>query len=165
MQWLGPRGVEMRIDHVDGRTGGSYRSVHTADGQEHGRGCSDEVRSPEVVVQTFIWQGRPDGVALERLVLEDLRDGRTRLTAMSLVDSFRGPRRRPRRLSAPPGLAPGGGTTDTASRPHRRRLAMTLPTPFPGPDPLPPDPITPVEPSPLRPAPTPTDPDPERPLP
>jgi len=29
-----------------------------------------------------------DGVALERLVFEDLGDGRTRLTASSLVDSF-----------------------------------------------------------------------------
>jgi uncharacterized protein YndB with AHSA1/START domain len=30
----------------------------------------------------------PDGVALEKLQLEDLGDGRTRLTATSLVDSF-----------------------------------------------------------------------------
>ena len=32
----------------------------------------------------------PDGVALERLVFEDLGDGRTRLAATSLVDSFEG---------------------------------------------------------------------------
>jgi hypothetical protein len=30
----------------------------------------------------------PDGVALEKLVLEDLGNGRTRLTASSLCDSF-----------------------------------------------------------------------------
>ncbi|MET0489301.1 MAG: polyketide cyclase, partial [Acidimicrobiales bacterium] len=30
----------------------------------------------------------PEGVALETLHLEDLGDGRTRLTATSLVDSF-----------------------------------------------------------------------------
>ena len=30
----------------------------------------------------------PDSVALEKLVLEDLGDGRTRLTSTSLVDSF-----------------------------------------------------------------------------
>ncbi|MFP5371939.1 MAG: polyketide cyclase, partial [Actinomycetes bacterium] len=34
------------------------------------------------------FEGFPDGVALEKLVLEDLGDGRTRLTATSLVDSF-----------------------------------------------------------------------------
>ena len=32
--------------------------------------------------------GFPDQVALEKLVLEDLGNGRTRLTATSLVDSF-----------------------------------------------------------------------------
>lgn len=41
---------------------------------------------------------------------------------------------------------------------------MTLPTPFPQPDPLLPDPITPVEPRPLSPIPTPTDPEPAPPL-
>jgi hypothetical protein len=34
------------------------------------------------------FDGEPDGVALERLLLEDLGDGRTRLTSTSLVDSF-----------------------------------------------------------------------------
>lgn len=29
-----------------------------------------------------------DGVAVEKLILEDVGDGRTRLTATSLVDSF-----------------------------------------------------------------------------
>lgn len=42
---------------------------------------------------------------------------------------------------------------------------MTLPAPFPLPDPLPPDPITPVEPRPLPPIPTPTDPEPAPPEP
>ena len=88
-QWLGPRGLEMKIDHYDCRTGGSYRYVHTSDGEEYGfRGCFHEVRPSEVIVQTFTFEGQPDGVALERLVLEDLGGGHTRLTATSLVDSF-----------------------------------------------------------------------------
>ena len=41
-------------------------------------------------MQSFTFEGFPDGVALERLVLEDLGDGRTRLTSTSLVDSFEG---------------------------------------------------------------------------
>ena len=41
---------------------------------------------------------------------------------------------------------------------------MTLPTPFPQPDPLPPDPIAPVEPRRLSPIPTPTGPEPAPPL-
>ena len=89
VQWLGPRSTEMRIDHYDCRTGGSYRYVHLSDGNEYGfHGCFHEVRPSEVIVQTFTFEGEPDGVALERLVLEDLGDGRTRLTATSLVDSF-----------------------------------------------------------------------------
>ena len=39
-------------------------------------------------MQTFTFEGVPDGVALEKLRFEDLGDGRTRLTATSLVDSF-----------------------------------------------------------------------------
>ena len=91
VQWLGPRGLEMRIDHYDCRTGGSYRYVHSSDGEEYGfHGCFHEVRPGEVIVQTFTFEGMPDGVALERMDFEDLGDGRTRLTATSLVDSFEG---------------------------------------------------------------------------
>jgi uncharacterized protein YndB with AHSA1/START domain len=90
VQWLGPRSTTMRVDHFDCRTGGSYRYVHVSDdGQEHGfHGCFHEVRPSSVIVQTFTYEGFPDGVALERLELDDLGDGRTRLTATSLVDSF-----------------------------------------------------------------------------
>ena len=41
-------------------------------------------------MQTFTYEGEPDGVALETLRFEDLGDGRTRLHAQSLVDSFEG---------------------------------------------------------------------------
>ncbi|MEP6695375.1 MAG: SRPBCC family protein [Pseudonocardiales bacterium] len=88
-QWLGPRRHEMRIEHYDCRTGGSYRYVHSSDGEEYGfHGCFHEVRPAQLIVQTFCFEGFPDGVALERLVLTDLGDGRTRLEATSLVDSF-----------------------------------------------------------------------------
>ncbi len=90
VRWNGPRGLTMEVDHYDCRTGGAYRYVHTdGDGEVYGfRGCFHEVRPSEVIVQTFTFEGFPDGVALERLVLEDIGGGRTRLTATSLVDSF-----------------------------------------------------------------------------
>ena len=91
VQWLGPRRHEMRIDHYDCRTGGSYRYLHLSDGNEFGfHGCFHEVRPSELIVQTFTFGGMPDGVALEKLVLEDIGNGRTLLTATSLVDSFEG---------------------------------------------------------------------------
>jgi uncharacterized protein YndB with AHSA1/START domain len=88
-RWNGPNGTEMRIDHWDCRNGGSYRYLHVIDGEEYGfRGCFHEVRPNELIVQTFTFEGVPDGVALEKLILEHIGDGGTRLTATSLVDSF-----------------------------------------------------------------------------
>jgi uncharacterized protein YndB with AHSA1/START domain len=89
VQWLGPRRHEMRIDHYDCRTGGSYRYLFESNGNEFRfHGSFHEVRPSELIVQTFTFEGEPDGVALERLLFEDLGGGRTRLTATSLVDTF-----------------------------------------------------------------------------
>lgn len=88
-QWLGPRRHEMSVDYWDCRDGGSYRYVHASDGNEYGfRGTFHEVRPNDLIVQTFTFEGYPEGVALEKLQLEDLGNGGTRLTATSLVDSF-----------------------------------------------------------------------------
>jgi uncharacterized protein YndB with AHSA1/START domain len=88
-QWLGPRRHEMRVDYWDCRTGGSYRYVHASDGNEYGfHGSFHDVRPDELIVQTFTFEGVPDQVALEKLVFEDLGNGRTRLVGTSLVDSF-----------------------------------------------------------------------------
>lgn len=87
-QWLGPRRHEMVIDHWDCRTGGSYRYVHTSDGNEFGFHGSFHDVAPNRIVQTFTFEGFPEQVALETLVLEDLGNGRTRLSTQSLVDDF-----------------------------------------------------------------------------
>ena len=90
-QWTGPRGMETRVGHLDCRTGGSYRFVQAQGGEEYAfHGSFHDVRPGELIVQTFTYDGMPDDVALERLVLEELEGGRTRLTATSLVDSFEG---------------------------------------------------------------------------
>ena len=91
VQWNGPSGTEMRVDHFDCRTGGSYRYLMVSDGEEYGFfGSFHEVRPAELIVQTFTFEGMPDGVALEKLVFEDLGGGRTRLVCTSLCDSFEG---------------------------------------------------------------------------
>ena len=87
-RWNGPDGTELKIDQWDARTGGSWRYVTVADGEEYGfRGCFHTVREDRLV-QTFTWEGMPDGVALETMTFEELGDGRTRLVAVSLCDSF-----------------------------------------------------------------------------
>jgi len=89
VQWLGPRGLEMEIDRYDCRTGGCYRYRHLREGEEYAfHGSFHEVRPAELIVQTFTFEGMPDGVALERMRFEDTGVGGTRLTATSLVDSF-----------------------------------------------------------------------------
>jgi uncharacterized protein YndB with AHSA1/START domain len=90
-RWVGPRSIEMTIDHFDCRTGGAYRYVHGRPGEEYGFfGSFHEVRPNELIVQTFTFEGFPDGVALERLGFHDLGDGRSRLVVTSLVDSIEG---------------------------------------------------------------------------
>jgi uncharacterized protein YndB with AHSA1/START domain len=89
-RWLGPRGAETRIDHWDCRTGGSYRYMVRGERTHGFRGCFHEVRPSALIVQTFTWEEEPDGVALERLVFEDLGADGSRLAATSLVDSFAG---------------------------------------------------------------------------
>src|SRR3712207_8990925 len=67
-RWSGPRGLEMRVDTWDCRTGGSYRYVHRQGEEEYGfRGTFHEVRPNELIVQTFTFEGVPEGVALEKL--------------------------------------------------------------------------------------------------
>jgi uncharacterized protein YndB with AHSA1/START domain len=88
VRWVGPDSITSTVDYWDARTGGSFRYVSTHDGQEFGfHGCFHEVR-PDRIVQTFTWEGMPDGVALETLTFTDLGDGRARLEAASLCDSF-----------------------------------------------------------------------------
>lgn len=86
VQWLGPRRLRMEVQEYDARTHGAYRFVHvTPEGARHGfHGTFHEVRPAERIVQTFTWDGQPDGVSLDTVVFEDL-GGRTRVTTTSLV--------------------------------------------------------------------------------
>ena len=88
-QWLGPRDLDTTYDYFDCRTGGSYRFVQRRGDDEFGfHGSFHEVRPDEVIVQTFTFEGVPDGVALERVQFEPVGENRTRLTVTSLVGSF-----------------------------------------------------------------------------
>lgn len=87
-RWVGPDGMETEILDWDATTGGRWRYVSRRDGVEYGfHGCFHEV-GQDRIVQTFTYDGEPEGVALGTLRCEDLGDGRTRLHVQSLVDSF-----------------------------------------------------------------------------
>ncbi len=90
VQWIGPDEIEAtEIDRWDARTGGEWRYVARQGDEAYWfRGTFHEVRPNEVIIQTFSFEPWPDAVSLERLELEALDNGRTRLTALSLMDSF-----------------------------------------------------------------------------
>ncbi|XVV02912.1 SRPBCC family protein [Actinosynnema sp. CA-248983] len=87
-KWLGPRRLEMEVVAWDARTGGEYRYVHRDEqGEYRFYGSFHEIRPAERIVQTFTWEGYPDGVALETVTFEDLGGGRTRLRGVSVFES------------------------------------------------------------------------------
>ncbi len=87
-RWAGPEGTQIAVDHWDARTGGSYRYRSVSGGTDYAfRGCFHTVR-PDRLVQTFTFEEMPDAVALETMWFTDLGEGRTRMHAETLVDSF-----------------------------------------------------------------------------
>ena len=91
-RWNGPAGTEMRIDQWNAHTGGNYRYAALQDGEEVAAfyGSFHEVRPNERLVQTFTWEGMPDGVSLETMTFQDLGDGRTRTIGLSVVENLEG---------------------------------------------------------------------------
>ena len=88
VRWCGPDASSIEVVEWDARDGGCFRYAGSSGGQDYAfRGCFHTVREDRIV-QTFTYEGDPDGVALETLRFEDLGDGRTRLHATSLCDSF-----------------------------------------------------------------------------
>ena len=90
VRWVGPRSIDTTLEVWDARSGGEWR--YTASRGTDFRmafwGCFHQVREPERLVQTFTFEGEPDGVSLETMVFEELPGGRTRTIATSVVESF-----------------------------------------------------------------------------
>lgn len=90
VRWIGPTSLATRIDVWDARDGGEYRYVGTRGDDEFAfRGCFHSV-SGDRLVQTFTFEGFPDGVSLDTMWFEELGDGVTRLHIQSLMDSLEG---------------------------------------------------------------------------
>jgi uncharacterized protein YndB with AHSA1/START domain len=88
-QWLGPRRYEMDVESYDFRTGGRYRYLHRADGEEYAfNGVFHVVRETEFAIQTFEFEGYPDVVSIESMTFEALDDGRSRVRGHSTYPSM-----------------------------------------------------------------------------
>jgi len=88
VQWLGPRGVTMTVDHYEIRDGGTWRYIHADDeGNEYGfHGVFHGQPSIDGIVQTFEFEGAPGHVMLEWMTFEE-RDGKTLLIGKSVAQS------------------------------------------------------------------------------
>ncbi|CAN5831979.1 SRPBCC family protein [soil metagenome] len=88
-QWIGPRELEMTVEHWDFRSGGGYRYVHSdVSGAYAFNGTFHKVRPGELIIQTFEFEGAPDSVNIEFLWFEDLGGGRSRLRGRSICPSL-----------------------------------------------------------------------------
>ena len=87
-RWVGPKDLGTTIIDWDATDNGRWRYSAGEGDQTHVFRGSFHTVSPTRIVQTFTWEGMPEQVALETVTFEDLGDGRTRLHATSLCDSF-----------------------------------------------------------------------------
>jgi len=91
VRWIGPDRLTTRLELWEPRRGGGYRYVQTdTDGSEYAFFGSFHDIGETRLVQTFTFEGFPDGVSLDTMLIEDLGDGRSRLHTTSLVDSIEG---------------------------------------------------------------------------
>ena len=85
-RWIGPYGYDnVEVTH-DARHGGTWTLVQrNAEGDEFGfRGVFHGEQTPELSQRTFEWLGLPGHVSFERLSVEDLGDGRSRVRTSSV---------------------------------------------------------------------------------
>lgn len=87
-QWLGPRKYTMTIERFDLRDGGTWRYLHSDDaGNAHGfHGVFHGDPSPDVIVQTFEYEGAPGNVSMDTLTFEE-HDGSTTVRSNSVFQS------------------------------------------------------------------------------
>jgi len=86
-KWLGPKRLEMVVEKLEARDGGSWRYYNVdSDGSEYGFHGVFHTVSPELMIQTFEFEGAPGHVNLDKLVLEE-RDGRTIVRSHTTCDS------------------------------------------------------------------------------
>jgi uncharacterized protein YndB with AHSA1/START domain len=88
-EWWGPRSMTTTVDRMEVRKGGVWRFVQQeSNGMVHAHnGVYHEVAAGERLVNTYEYEGFPGAVALVTTTFEDLPDGRTKFTEVTLYPS------------------------------------------------------------------------------
>lgn len=91
VQWLGPRGLTMKLEKFEPKSGGRWRYIHKdKDGNEYAfHGVYHEVLEPLRMIDTFEFEGLPEKghVSLETARFEEMPGGKTMLTIQSVFQS------------------------------------------------------------------------------
>jgi uncharacterized protein YndB with AHSA1/START domain len=90
-QWLGPRGLTMKLETFEPRNGGSWRYIQKdQNGNEYAfHGVNHEVTEPERIIGTFEFEGLPEKghVILQTARFVAMPGSRTKLTSQSVFQS------------------------------------------------------------------------------
>jgi uncharacterized protein YndB with AHSA1/START domain len=90
-QWLGPRGLTMKLETFEPRNGGSWRYIQKDQtGNEYAfHGVNHEVTVPERIIGTFEFEGLPEKghVILQTARFAAMPGNRTKLTSQSVFQS------------------------------------------------------------------------------
>lgn len=89
-QWWGPRNLTTTVDKMDVRAGGIWRYIQR---DQHGNefafhGVYHSITAPERVIDTFEFEGMPNHVILETMILEAQADSTTKVTVSSVFQSI-----------------------------------------------------------------------------
>jgi len=90
VQWVGPKDLEMSIQKLDARDGGTYEFTHKRDGNSYRFfGSYHEVLKNERIVGTFEFDGLPERghVIMGKTTFEELPNGRSWLVHQSVFFS------------------------------------------------------------------------------
>jgi uncharacterized protein YndB with AHSA1/START domain len=90
VRWLGPETTSVRLDAWNAVSGGNYRYTMLREGEELATlwGSFHVLRDPDLLIQTQSMEGAGDEAVLNTVRFEELPGGRTRLTDLTLADSF-----------------------------------------------------------------------------
>jgi uncharacterized protein YndB with AHSA1/START domain len=88
-EWWGPRSMTTAVDLMEVKKGGVWRFVQQeSNGTIHAHnGVYHEVTAPERLVNTYEYEGFPGSVGLVTTTFEELPDGKTKFTEVSLYPS------------------------------------------------------------------------------
>jgi uncharacterized protein YndB with AHSA1/START domain len=87
-QFWGPEQYTTTVERMEARKGGIWRVIQRdKDGKEYAfNGVYHDVKDPEVIMDTWEWEGMPGHVVFETITFEEI-EGKTKLTNVSVFQS------------------------------------------------------------------------------